>query len=695
MKRKLLCVVLLGLVFLTGCKKDSSDIDTVSSVKTDDAVLISVLEKYPKVDFASEDEIETIYISDQAAEWKEDFDTSDYENYDENVEEFCEQMDELMEAELEAGRIADYTKNDYCYMVEFESGEITGYTIPTPEDFLAGDGDGINIVVTIWPCMSDKVARQASGAKDAAAYIESSYEIEDVISYEFEKKEDFGVIVEPWLNIKPGDIVIVESHGTHNEKDNSQICIGQNIEKSSIFEYADSADLEAKTVGNLEWKSGLIPYNETVSLSGKKYMDLYISKTFFETFYKPGDLDGTVFYFGTCGSMKDNQLASTLCSLGAEVVIGWDALAYSAYEKDSCQNLFKLLSEGECLVEAISMTKLEFYSKYNETFYKYDRIMQKAWGEMYCYPANSTFTLNDMAKVKDVEEPEAETERPPMVSEEETKPEEVDYSQMKETYLGNVTLLYTDSYNQSESVGKVPCYYSYIVELQEIFDDYPSCHSEDATLYGSHPEFEIDGLAAPFVYFDSLGSDEITEANQFLFDCATQQSETYGLCSWGLLPNMPQAFREPLEEVMYDARVEYFINKEDLVRLAMKATERYEYIDEKGREVFGFNAGHSSYYTGQEIVETDEYNLHACISIAFDYTYPYNENPYNEDMYFSIETENGVQHYKMEMVSLYVTQACELNRIACVDHMFAKELEYWYLFNNDFGMKVELYQLTE
>jgi len=699
MKRKLLCAVLLGLVLLTGCKKDSSDIDTVSSVKTEDTVLISVLEKYPEVDFESEEEIETIYISDQAAEWKEDFDTSDYENYTENVEEFCDSMDELLDEEIAADRILGYEKSDFCYIVTLPDGSLAGYTIPAPDEFLAGDSE-INNVLTIWPCRDDRVARQADGAIDAAAIVKEGCEINDVISYEFGKKEDFGDLVEPWLNIKPGDIVIVESHGTHNSKENSMICIGQKVEKSSIYEYADNTNFAAKTVNGSEWNSAFIPLDTEVSVFGKTYMDLYISKNFFETFYRPGDLEGTVFYFGTCGSMKDNKLASTLCDLGADLVIGWDALIYSYYEKESCTKLFEFLSQGETVSDAIQMTKDALYHKYNETLISWHRGTQNAWAEMFFYPEDSTYVMTDeMRETNETTKPEAEQ---PNVQEPVTlSPEDltnIDYSQMKETYLGDVTLIYDDSYNESVSVGKVPNYSIYLGELADVFPDYPSLSSADMGNYDAHPEFMQDGVIVPLVHFRSdRYITEVTEANQFLFDNATQQQydEFFGLHSWGLLPNMPEAFREPLEEIMNWAIGEYWIEKEELIGLAMKGTEDYEYIDEKGREVFGFDMGNSTYYDGQRIIETDEYNLHACISIGFDYTYPYNEHPHNEDIYFSIETENGIQHYKMEMVGLSTTQTSELNRIAYEENRFAKALEYWHVFNNYFGMEVELYLLTE
>ena len=702
MKRKLLCAVLLGLVFLTGCKKDSSDVDTVSSVKTDDAVLISVLEKYPKVDFASEDEIETIYISDQAAEWKKDFDTSDYENYDENYEEFCELMDEFMETELEAGRITSYTQNDYAYLVTFESGEMTGYTIPSPEGCLAGDGGGINTIVTIWPGIEDFTAKNACGAKEAMGHVAANYEVNMQSSYEFGFYSEPENILEPWLNIEKGDIIIFESHGSYVSPDYKKygdyrlvdgpsLCIGQKICKQDLLDYLN-------TNGLGECLSGMIMYDEKTR-NGKIYGDVYLPWGFFDIYYEPGDLEGTVFYLGSCASMGDDKLASTLCNLGAEVVIGWDGKSYSHYERDACEHLFKLLAEGENVTNAISLTYDEYYWDYHASVHGGSRLIHGAWAEMCCYPEGSTLTLDDLYGKKETAKPKAEQ---PAVQEPETlSPEDlanIDYSQMKETYLGDVTLIYDDSYNESVSVGKVPNYSIYLEELDDIFPDYPSLSSADMANYDAHPEFLMDGVIVPLVHFRSdRYITEVTEANQFVFDNATQQQydEFFGLHSWGLLPNMPEAFREPLEEIMNWAIKEYWIEKEELIGLAMKGTEDYEYIDEKGREVFGFDMGNSTYYDGQRIIETDEYNLHACISIGFDYTYPYNEHPYNEDIYFSIETENGIQHYKMEMVGLGTTQTSELNRIAYEENRFAKALEYWHAFNNYFGMEVELYQLSE
>lgn len=683
MKRKLLCAVLLGLVFLTGCKKDSSDVDTVSSVKTDDAVLISVLEKYPKVDFASEDEIETIYISDQAAEWKKDFDTSDYENYDENYEEFCELMDEFMETELEAGRITSYTKNDYAYLVTFESGEMTGYTIPSPEGCLAGDGGGINTIVTIWPGIEDFTAKNACGAKEAMGHVAANYEVNMQSSYEFGFYSEPENILEPWLNIEKGDIIIFESHGSYVSPDYKKygdyrlvdgpsLCIGQKICKQDLLDYLN-------TNGLGECLSGMIMYDEKTR-NGKIYGDVYLPWGFFDIYYEPGDLEGTVFYLGSCASMGDDKLASTLCNLGAEVVIGWDGKSYSHYERDACEHLFKLLAEGENVTNAISLTYDEYYWDYHASVHGGSRLIHGAWAEMCCYPVGSTFTLDELYGSDEPqnsgETVDIESQNPDIIEEKPvnqtdngtTKTEEfvfaydgTDLTNMRAENIATLSISYTDAYFWSGSHGKTPDHVYNAMNIMDYNNGPDSVGNTDMEWKQHREEFEVDGNVVPLWFYE--GEREYTEDIKWLTDGASDWNDnTTDEMSWGKYNALPQEVKDILNPVLTELYETYFLSDAELRSKAHAVPEEGSYTtDSLGRPLEGYDHGVVYYFENDKVIRLED----RVKDISWMLILPNEQNaetPWENEYYVGVQREDGsVEYYKFVIGAAVLNQYMQVN----------------------------------
>lgn len=149
--------------------------------------------------------------------------------------------------------------------------------------------------------------------------------LSDFTTGEFDCIDDGNVTLDTMKSLVDYKIVLIDSHGTLSNMTNSAWDIWDTDpylltgEEYSAFGMWTSAD----------WQAGRIVVCGTDIFYGKGYVA--VSAKFFDRYYNDGDLDGSIFFLGTCYSMKNESIADVLIQKGAEVVFGYSDTVTTSY----------------------------------------------------------------------------------------------------------------------------------------------------------------------------------------------------------------------------------------------------------------------------------------------------------------------------------------------------------------------------
>jgi len=265
---------------------------------------------------------------------------------------------------------------------------------------------------------------------------------------------------------------------------------------------------------------------------------------------------------------------------------------------------------------------------------------------------------------------------------------------MERKEMGTLDVQYSQEYTRSVSKGTVPSYSDYEYTLRYFRND-GSWSSYDEAYFGSHPEFEINGQAAPiFVFADSVKNDS-NATDMFVTSASAVREKTYRDSkweSWGKLADLPEEISSKLQEI-----VDYVWNNEmyseaEVVSFASNHTP--EFVDEKGRAVYGYE-GHKVY-----VIENDHARntgLTADMGSAYR-TWEKDglaELPLEQEIYVTIGEGEETQYYLMTLNSVSMYQNVELNYISENENRFASAMEAYWMYGASVGVTVSVYELED
>jgi len=152
--------------------------------------------------------------------------------------------------------------------------------------------------------------------------------------------DDSNVTVNTMKSLDEYSVVLLDSHGTLSNFTNSAWDVVNNDpylltgEEYSAFGMWTSAD----------WQASRIVVCGTNIFYGKGFVA--VGAKFFEKYYEDNELEHSVFFLGTCYSMKNDSIADILIKKGAEVVFGNSDIVCTGY----CNNtLFETIINGMLL----------------------------------------------------------------------------------------------------------------------------------------------------------------------------------------------------------------------------------------------------------------------------------------------------------------------------------------------------------
>ena len=190
--------------------------------------------------------------------------------------------------------------------------------------------------------------------------------------------DDANVTLETMKSLKDYKIALIDSHGTLSNVTNSAwdildtdpyILTG---EEYTAFGMWTSAD----------WQAGRIVVCGTDIFWGKGYVA--VGAKFFDRYYNDGDLNGSVFFLGTCYSMKNASIADTLIRKGAEVVYGYSNPVYTSYCN---RTLF------ETMINSMLLSGMSAGEAFDEARNIYGSIDPNNSDCSYLMSGNSEFTI--------------------------------------------------------------------------------------------------------------------------------------------------------------------------------------------------------------------------------------------------------------------------------------------------------------
>lgn len=137
--------------------------------------------------------------------------------------------------------------------------------------------------------------------------------------------DDGNVTLQTMKSLEEYKIVLIDSHGTMSNLTNAAWDIFDTDpyiltgEEYSAFHMWTSAD----------WQAGRIVVCGTNVFSGKGYVA--VGAKFFDRYYNENDLENSLFFLGTCYSLKNGTIADVLMQKGAKVVLGYSEPVSTSY----------------------------------------------------------------------------------------------------------------------------------------------------------------------------------------------------------------------------------------------------------------------------------------------------------------------------------------------------------------------------
>lgn len=193
--------------------------------------------------------------------------------------------------------------------------------------------------------------------------------------------DDSQVTVETMKSLDNYKLTLIDSHGTLSNITNS----AWNILDTDPYILTGEEYTAYGMWSSADWQAGRIVVCGTSIFYGKGYVA--VGAKFFDRYYNYGDLDGSMFFLGTCYSTKNDSIANVLIEKGAEVVYGYSDPVYTTY----C---------NATLFETVINCMLLSESTANDAFTEAKRI----YGETDPYNSNCEYKMYGNADYKIVSE---------------------------------------------------------------------------------------------------------------------------------------------------------------------------------------------------------------------------------------------------------------------------------------------------
>lgn len=224
-----------------------------------------------------------------------------------NIVGSCEVGDEYVQVDLEMGFTYVFAPRRR-HMLDGGSGmTISSYEQET-KAFSKDRDDTIQIFDL--KAEPDKVGVHGNSLIDSIAWYMVVSDSNQFHLDEFYDDED--VTLETIKHFRGNRVVLWEGHGIWTQQLGSQLQLSQKID-FLWWQKIWGEDFKEKRV---------VAYGDHIAVTGE----------FFNHYYKAGDLKDSVFYLGSCHSLRDDRLADTLVAKGAALVIGNTNAVSSIYQ---------------------------------------------------------------------------------------------------------------------------------------------------------------------------------------------------------------------------------------------------------------------------------------------------------------------------------------------------------------------------
>lgn len=272
----------------------------------------------------------------------------------------------------------------------------------------------------------------------------------------------------------------------------------------------------------------------------------------------------------------------------------------------------------------------------------------------------------------------------------ETEEKEIDFDSMRAYSIGDMELMYSDSYERGQGGGAVVETYMNYYDFLSIFQDVDAPTSSlDPRNYGPVDLFMLDGEPTPVWTFRSGVMDEC----EFLTANKLGEEEDYNII-WGDYARLPEEMKPYLNEVLRTTYDMFFMSETEMGSKLGGPESAWEEIDSLGREFTYRNYGPSTRKNNDGIqissrgdsewLEWEVENFKHC-----------EEWPVEKSYYFTIETEEGPSYYKVKITDFLADQLLTTGDYFNQPGVTAIYDEYSDGFDNFIKLELELYRLSE
>lgn len=191
-------------------------------------------------------------------------------------------------------------------------------------------------IITMQPYRNSSEFGNSIATDEAANNITKNYNN----YYFFENLDDNEITVDTMKSLSKYGIIIIESHGGNWENVGYVLSLTETVtQEKNNNKYKDDID-----------KGRVIP-------NGNHYV---ITQEFFNHYYNSNDFDNSLIYLGTChGGDDDVGIRNIFKQKGAEAVITYTNSVIIKYMHEMLPTVFKCLSNGKTIKEAVATAKIE------------------------------------------------------------------------------------------------------------------------------------------------------------------------------------------------------------------------------------------------------------------------------------------------------------------------------------------------
>lgn len=217
--------------------------------------------------------------------------------------------------------VASVSRGDTGVLITYDNGLMHAYLPPIDG---AETGLGDVSLVTLEPFHTPEegwgnITSDGAAAGDSAYDSVAAYVAGQVAGCSYTlNADDSSVSLSALASLSPGALVVYNGHGGYDDGIGEFLTTGETFGSSSYDLHRADFDAGRLIVGT----------SDTGPSAGR----ICVTSAFFDDRYQAGDLDSCTFYLGACYGLRDERLASALCSKGADLVVGYDDSVAALYD---------------------------------------------------------------------------------------------------------------------------------------------------------------------------------------------------------------------------------------------------------------------------------------------------------------------------------------------------------------------------